>query len=75
MKSHTYSTRHNSLVSNENRTPETSELIINLESNLLSRFDNLDKEMLNLKHMIIKDLQVQNQRLRNEINNLTRRNG
>ena len=75
MTSHTYSTRHNSLVSNENRTPETSELIINLESNLLSRFDNLDKEMLNLKHMIIKDLQVQNQRLRNEINNLTRRNG
>ena len=75
MMSHTYSTRHNSLVSNENRTPETSELIINLESNLLSRFDNLDKEMLNLKHVIIKDLQVQNQRLRNEINNLTRRNG
>ena len=75
MTSHTYSTRHNSLVSNENRTPETSELIINLESNLLSRFDNLDKEMLNLKHVIIKDLQVQNQRLRNEINNLTRRNG
>ena len=75
MTSHTYSTRHNSLVSNENRTPETSELIINLESNLLSRFDNLDKEMLNLKHVIIKDLQVQNQRMRNEINNLTRRNG
>ena len=75
MTSHTYSTRHNSLVSNENRTPETSELIINLESNLLSRFDNLDKEILNLKHVIIKDLQVQNQRLLNEINNLTRRNG
>ena len=75
MTSHTYNIGHNSLVSNENRTPETSELIINLESNLLSRFDNLDKEMLNLKHVIIKDLQVQNQRLRNEINNLTRRNG
>ena len=66
MTSHTYNIGHNSLVSNENRTPETSELIIDLESMLLSRFDNLDKEMLNLKDVIIKDFQVESQRLRNK---------
>ena len=49
MTSHNYNTRQNSLISNENSTPETSELIINFESKLLSRFDNLDKEMLDLK--------------------------
>ena len=73
MTPHNYSTRQNSLVLNENSTPETSELIINLESMLLSRFDNLDKEMLNLKDMIIKDLQVENQRLRNKTNNLEKK--
>ena len=66
MTSHTYNIGHNSLISNENRTPETSELIIDLESMLLSRFDNLDKEMLNLKDVIIKDFQVESQRLRNK---------
>ena len=66
MTSHTYNIGHNSLVSNENRTPETSELIIDLESMLLSRFDNLDKEMPNLKDVIIKDFQVESQRLRNK---------
>ena len=60
MTSHTYSISHNSLVSNENNTPETSKLIINLESKLLSRSDNLDKEMLNLKDVIMKYLQVKN---------------
>ena len=48
MTSHTSNTRHNSLVSNENSSPKTSKLIIGLESKLLSPFDNLDKEMLNL---------------------------
>ena len=70
MTSHNYNTRQNLLASNENRNPETSKLIINLGSKLLLRFDNLDKEMLNLKNVIIKDLQVENQRLRNKINNL-----
>ena len=37
------------------------------------RFDNLDKEMLNLKNVIIKNLQVVNQRLRNKINNLQKK--
>ena len=61
------------LASNENCNPETFELIINLESKLLLRFDDLDKEMLNLKDVIIKDLQVENQRLRSKINNLEKK--
>ena len=73
MTSHNYNTRQNLLASNENRNPETSKLIINLGSKLLLRFDNLDKEMLNLKDVIIKDLQVENQRLRNKINNLEKK--
>ena len=32
--------------------------------------DGLDKELLNLKDVIIKDLQVENQRLRMKVNNL-----
>ena len=74
MTSHTYNTRHSSLVSNEYSTPETSQLTINLENKLLSRFDNLGKEILNLKDGITKDLQVENQRLRNKINNLEKSN-
>ena len=73
MTSHNYNTRQNLLASNENRNPETSKLIINLGSKLLLRFDNLDKEMLNLKDVIIKDLQVENQRLRIKINNLEKK--
>ena len=72
--SRNYNVRQNSLASDENSTPETFELIITLESKLLSHFDKLDKEMLNLKDFIIKDLQVENQRLRNKINNLTKSN-
>ena len=68
MTSHNYNTRKNSLASNENSNAETSKLIINLKSKLL-RFHNLDKEMLNLKDVIIKDLQAKNQRLYNKINN------
>ena len=73
MTSYNYNTRQNSLPSNGNSNPETSELIINLESKLLLRFDNLDKEMLNLKDVIIKDLQVENQRLRSRIINLEKK--
>ena len=73
MTSHNYNTKQNLLASNENRNPETSKLIINLGSKLLLRFDNLDKEMLNLKDVIIKYLQVENQRLRNKINNLEKK--
>ena len=61
------------LSSSENSNPETSELIINLKSKLLLRFDNLDKEILNLRDVIIKYLQVENQRLRNKTNNLEKK--
>ena len=64
MTPHNYNTRQNSLAPNENSTPETSEL--NVESQLFSRFDNLDKEMPNLNDVIIKGLQVKKQRLRNK---------
>ena len=73
MTSQTYNTRNNSLVSNENSTTETSELINNLQAELLSRFDNLNKGTLNLKDVIIKDLQVENQNLRNKVNNLEKK--
>ena len=72
MTPHNYNTRQNSLASNENSTPEISEL--NVESQLFSRFDNLDKEMPNLKDVITKGLQVKKQRLRNKTNNLEKNN-
>ena len=41
--------------------PQTSEITINLEKKALSsRFDGLDKELLNLKNVIIKYLEVEN---------------
>ena len=71
---HNYNTRHNQLVANneENNVldPQTSDPIINLEKKIFSRFDGLDKELLNLKDVIIKDLQFENQRLRMKVNNL-----
>ena len=82
MTSHSYNsynTKNNSLASNSNNlesrsdkrpaTPNTSELIINLEKKMLTRFDGLDKELLNIKDVIIKDLQIENQRLCSKINN------
>ena len=44
------------------------ELVITLEKKMLSRFDELNKELLILKDVIIKDLQVENQRLRIKVN-------
>lgn len=81
---HSYNTRNNSLVStdqnDQNDTPEnnpthceTSNLILNLEKTMLSRFDGLDKEILNLKDIIIKDLQIENQRLRKKVNDLQKK--
>ena len=70
---HNYNTRHIPLVPNNEENVSdlrTSDLIINLEKKTLSYFDGLDKELLNLKYVIIKDLQVENQRLRMKVNNL-----
>ena len=75
---HNYNTRQNSVAVNDNgpTTPETpnfSELIMSLESKLLTRFDGVDKELLNLKDIIIKDLQIEKQRLRDKVINLEKR--
>ena len=55
---------------NANTTPfsETATLIINLEKKMTSRFDGLDNELLNLQNVIIKNLQVENERLRKKVN-------
>ena len=49
---------------------ETANLILSLEKKLISRFNGLDKEKLNLKDVIIKDLQDENQRLRKKVADL-----
>ena len=47
---------------------ETAILIINLEKKMTSRFDGLDNELLNLKDVIIKNLEVENELLRKKVN-------
>ena len=49
---------------------DTCKLIIHLQKKILPRFDGLDKKLLNIKDVTIKDLQVENQRLCSKINNL-----
>ena len=75
----------NNIPTTENRTPQQSNvstdqssndetsLIARLESKLLSRFDNLSTEFLNLKDIIIKNLQIENERLRNRVSYLIKR--
>ena len=84
---HNYNTRQNPVSVNENvrSTPENSEtensensesfseLIVNLEKTLLMRFDGVDKELLNIKDVVIKNLQGENQRLRSKIENLEKK--
>ena len=73
---HTYNTRSNNLnneVNESDQAPNTSELIINLEKKLISRFDGVDNEILNLKDVIIKNLQIENQRLQTRVNDLENR--
>ena len=50
--------------------PQTPDLIINLEEKIFSSFDGLYQALLHLKDGIIKDLQIENQRLRMKVNNL-----
>ena len=81
---HNYNTRQNSVSANGNvpSTPENSstlenssfsELIMNLEKTMLMRFDGVDKELLHLKDVIIKNLQIENQRLRSKVDNLEKK--
>ena len=53
---------------NTTQFSETAALIINLEKKMSSRFDDLDNELLNLKDVTIKNLQVENERLRKKVN-------
>ena len=50
--------------------PQMSDLMIKLEKKILSCFDGFDKEVLYLKDVIIKDLQVENQHSHIKVNNL-----
>ena len=75
---HNYNTRQNSVSVNGNvpSTPENSsfsEFIMNLEKTLLMRFDGVDNELLNLKDVVIKNLQIENQRLRSKVDNLKKK--
>ena len=53
---------------NTSQFSEAATLIINLEKKMTSRFDGLDIELLNLKDVIIKNLQTENERLRKKVN-------
>lgn len=83
MSNHGYNTRNNTLTdqstpcqpnvtTDQSSTGEMSD-IAKLESTLLSRFDNLSGEFLNLKDIIIKNLQTENERLRNKVSYLSKR--
>ena len=83
-QAHNYNTRQNSVSLNGNvpSTPENSstpemssfsELINNLEKTMLMRFNGEDKELLNLKDVVIKNLQIENQRLRSKVDNLEKK--
>ena len=84
MSSHGYHTRNNtpptenqttqqSNVSTDQSSNDETSLIARLESKLLSRFDNLSTEFLNLKDIIIKNLQIENECLRNIVSYLNKR--
>ena len=45
----------------------TSENITNLETKLLSQFDELTKELLNVNNVIIKNLQAEDEHLREKV--------
>ena len=78
LTSHPYKTRSQTFdgssdTSGTTTSVATSENITNLETKLLSRFDELSKELLNVKDVIIKNLQVENERLREEVSNLEKK--
>ena len=69
LTSHPYKTRSqasdgSSDTSGATVSVATSKNITNLETKLLSRFDELTKEFLNVKDVIIKNLQAENECLR-----------
>ena len=60
-------------VSTDKSSTNESSQIGRLEAKLLSRFDNLSTEFLNLKDIIIKNLQIENERLRNQVSYLNKK--
>ena len=72
MTSHPYQTRSqtsdgSSDTSGTTVSVATPENITKLETKLLSRFDELTKELLNVKGVIIKNLQAENERLKEKV--------
>ena len=62
-----------SKVSTDQFSNDETSLIARLEAKLLSRFDNLSTEFLNLKDIMIKSLQIENERLINRVSYLNKR--
>ena len=63
----------NSEASESSVISETANLNLSLEKKLISRLDGVDKEILNSKDVIIKNLQVKNQCLRKKVSDLERK--
>ena len=83
MSNHCYHTRSNtppteiqtpqqSNVSTDQSSNDETSQVARLESKLLSRLDNLSSDFLHLKDVIIKNLQIENERLRNRVSYLNR---
>ena len=73
LTSHPYKTRSqnfNGSSDTSGTTTSIATLETNLETKLLSRFDELTKELLNVKDMITKHMQASNERLREKVRNL-----
>ena len=79
---HNYNTRSSNDATNRtNFTTVSSESdtatldpLANLESKLLARFDAVQRELLNVKNIIIKNLQEENERLREKVSQLDKKN-
>ena len=72
LTSHPYQTRSQTFdgrsdTSGTTVSVATLENITNLETKLLSRFDELTKELLNVKDVIIKNLQAKNERFKEKV--------
>ena len=72
MKPRPYNTRSQNIDDNSNifsttSSVATSENVATVETKLLSRFDELSSKLLNIKNVIIKNLQSENERLRENL--------
>ena len=83
MSNHGYHTKNNTTPTEQQTSPQSnvstdksptneSSQIGRLEAKLLSRFDNLSTEFLNLKE-INKNLQIENESLRNQVSYLKKK--